>query len=127
MPRTPTSAEDELRAALHASKLLNGDQMNTARSPERDTEAKLPRVVIDMKVPLPVILSAALFLAGGGISMFFKVNAMAEAVNDMKTTMTANASTQAQLIVELTNTKSDLGLIRYRLDKLEAVAPGARK
>lgn len=123
-----TQAEREARAALRASMEMNGDLMKGERqmaAGRNDNEAKLPRVAIDMKVPLPVILGAVLTLAGGGISMYYKLNSVADAVTDMRATMTSNVAAQAAQAAELTNVKSDLNLLRYRLDKVEA--PGGHK
>lgn len=117
----PTPAEKELRAALDASMEMNGDPKKGERqmAARNDQDLKLPRVAIDMKIPLPAVIAAAIVLAGGGISMYYKVNAIGDAMVDMKATLTANAVLQTSQGSDLKSVQSDMNLLRYRIDKIE--------
>ncbi|HYE71195.1 MAG TPA: hypothetical protein VD932_06715 [Aquabacterium sp.] len=80
-------------------------------------QARLPRVVVDFKLPLPWLIGGALVIAWGLISMFFKLSAVSENVDELKATVKASTAVTTQFAGEQ-------ALIKYRVEKLEAAAAG---
>lgn len=76
-------------------------------------EVKTPSIVIDFKVPLTALAGAAIFVAGALITMYFQLASVTEAVRDLKLDVKAS-HLQAQ----------EQGVMKYRLDKLEAEMKG---
>lgn len=82
-------------------------------SDENEATGRLPRVVVDFKIPLPWLLAAAGSIFWGLIGMWFKLAALGESVADLQIAVKAGTATTIQYASEQT-------LIEYRLKKLEA-------
>lgn len=87
-------------------------------TPENQTDqdgqqVRLPRVVVDFKIPLPWLLGGAGVLFWGLIGMWFKLAALGESVAELQISVKAGTATTIQYASEQT-------LIKYRLEKLEA-------
>lgn len=95
-------------------------------TPEKDGELRLPRVAIDMKLPLPVVAAAAITLAWGAISMYYQLHAVVEAMADVRAGIKESRDSTANVIGELTTLKGRQGLLEYRIEKLEAQKEGRK-
>lgn len=80
---------------------------------QKAQQMRLPRVVVDFKIPLPWLLGGAGVLFWGLIGMWFKLAALAENVAELQINVKAGTATTIQYASEQT-------LIKYRLEKLEA-------
>lgn len=76
-------------------------------------QVRLPRVVVDFKIPLPWLLGGTGVLVWGLIGMWFKLAALTDNVNELQIAVKAGTATTIQYASEQT-------LIKYRIEKLEA-------
>ena len=86
---------------------------NSDASDENEATGRLPRVVVDFKIPLPWLLAAAGAIFWGLIGMWFKLAALGESVAELQIAVKAGTATTIQYASEQT-------IIKYRLEKLEA-------
>lgn len=86
---------------------------NSDASDENEATGRLPRVVVDFKIPLPWLLAAAGSIFWGLIGMWFKLAALSESVAELQIAVKAGTATTIQY-------ESEQTLIKYRLEKLEA-------
>ena len=86
---------------------------NTRPDDEAGQQMRLPRVVVDFKIPLPWLLGGTGVLFWGLIGMWFKLAALDESVAELQIAVKAGTATTIQYASEQT-------LIKYRLEKLEA-------
>lgn len=70
--------------------------------------------VIDLRIPLPYLLSAVVGLLWALISMYFSVNQLVRDVGDLQITVKSGNSQSATLAGEL-------AILRWRVDSLEAI------
>ncbi len=82
-------------------------------SDENEATGRLPRVVVDFKIPLPWLLAAAGSIFWGLIGMWFNLAALGESVAELQIAVKAGTATTIQYASEQT-------IIKYRLEKLEA-------
>jgi hypothetical protein len=81
-------------------------------APIDEGQARLPRVTVDLKIPLWGLASAAVIVVWGLVSMYFKLTNVSESVISMQADVRAfNAAT--------TQFASEQALIKYRVEKLE--------
>ena len=80
---------------------------------EEETQGRLPRVVVDFKIPLPWLLGGVGAISWGLISMWFKLTTLSDNVTELQIAVKAGTATTIQYASEQT-------LIKYRLEKLEA-------
>lgn len=73
---------------------------------------QLPRVTIDLKVPLWSLVSAAAVVVVGLVGMYYRLDQVGRDVNEMQITMKANNATTIQFAQEL-------ALQKFRIEKLE--------
>lgn len=82
---------------------------NSDASDENEATGRLPRVVVDFKIPLPWLLAAAGSIFWSLIGMWFKLAALGESVAELQIA-----------VKDGTEYASEQTLIKYRLEKLEA-------
>jgi hypothetical protein len=110
------NSEDKVRAALRESKRLNGDLMKGEEASvetKDENTARLPRVVLDLRIPLPWLLGGAGVLLWGLISMYFTLLDVSRNVTQMQIELRSATSSAMQLT-------SDQAMLKYRVEKLEA-------
>ena len=76
-------------------------------------QVRLPRVVVDFKIPLPWLLGGAGVMFWGLGGMWFKLAALTDNVHELQIAVKAGTATTIQYASEQT-------LIKYRIEKLEA-------
>jgi hypothetical protein len=84
-------------------------------TPHHREESPLPeRItrVIDFRIPLPYLLSAAGFVMWALISMWFALQGLTREVAELQTTIKASISSNSAI-------NSDIALIKFRLDNIE--------
>lgn len=88
--------------------------MSTEKQDRQDAQQmRLPRVVVDFKIPLPWLLGGAGVMFWGLVGMWFKLAALTDNVNELQIAVKAGTATTIQYASEQT-------LITYRIEKLEA-------
>lgn len=78
-----------------------------------ESTGRLPRVVVDFRIPLPWLLGGAGVMFWGLVGMWFKLAALTDNVNELQIAVKAGTATTIQYASEQT-------LIKYRIEKLEA-------
>jgi uncharacterized membrane protein (DUF106 family) len=78
-----------------------------------ETQARLPRVVVDLKIPMWGLMSAAAVLAAGLINMYITLIDVSSKMSEMQGTVKATNGETIKMAQEQ-------ALIKYRLEKLEA-------
>ena len=117
-----TPGERNAKAALRASMAINGDKFKNEGGPmadkssETDAEQmRLPRVTVDLKIPLWGLASGGGALLWGLVNMWFTLNSLAAQMTDMQALLKANNAATVSLA-------SEQALLKYRIEKLEASA-----
>lgn len=88
--------------------------MSTEKQDRQDAQQmRLPRVVVDFRIPLPWLLGGAGVMFWGLVGMWFKLAALTDNVNELQIAVKAGTATTIQYASEQT-------LIKYRIEKLEA-------
>lgn len=85
---------------------------------QEESTGRLPRVVVDFRIPLPWLLAGAMTVLWGLVGMWFKLAALSESVTELRVAVKAGTATTIQYASEQT-------LIKYRLEKLEAAGERA--
>lgn len=78
-----------------------------------EAQVKLPRVTIDLKVPLWGLVTAGTVLVWAMVSMYFELASVSKTVLAMQSDLKANNAATLQY-------QREQDLIKYRLEKLEA-------
>ncbi len=78
-----------------------------------ESQARLPRVIVDLKIPLWGVGSAAGVLLWGLVSMYFTLQDVSSKVGELQVSVKASNASTIQLA-------SDQALLKYRVEKLEA-------
>lgn len=76
---------------------------------------RLPRVTIDLKIPLWGLASAGTVMVWGLVNMWFTLATLSTQMADMQALLKANNAATLQLT-------SEQSLLKYRIEKLEAAA-----
>jgi len=76
-------------------------------------QMRLPRVIVDFRIPLPWLLGGAGVVFWGLVGMWFKLVALDDNVAELQIAVKAGTATTIQYA-------SEQALIKYRLEKLEA-------
>jgi hypothetical protein len=79
---------------------------------QEEGAVRLPRVSIDLKIPLWGLLGAAVFVIGSLMSTYYQLSRVADDVNDMKASIRSNNTTTIQFAQEQ-------ALLKFRVEKLE--------
>lgn len=87
--------------------------MDKRTETSNESQVRLPRVTIDLKVPLWGIVSAGAGLVWSLVAMYFQLAQVASQMADMQRLLQANNAVMVQLT-------SDQALLKYRVEKLEA-------
>ncbi|HEY0915658.1 MAG TPA: hypothetical protein VGE22_12375 [Solimonas sp.] len=93
---------------------------NDTQATEGQPTVRLPRVVVDFKIPLPWLLGGAVAVLWGLITMYFQLMNLTASVEEMKATVKANNNSTLQFA-------SELALAKFRIEKLEGEMRGAGK
>lgn len=116
--------EKHAKEAMRGSMLLNGDKFKKQQEgemphkPEESNEARLPRVSVDLRIPLWGIASGATVFLAGLVNMFFTLQSLSTQVAEMQALLKSSSA-------QTTHMAADLALMRYRIEKLES--QGARQ
>lgn len=87
--------------------------MSQKEPAQDESTGRLPRVVVDFRIPLPWLLGGAGVMFWGLVGMWFKLAALTDNVNELQIAVKTGTETTIQYASEQT-------LIKYRIEKLEA-------
>lgn len=107
------TAEDQARAALRESMRINGDVRKGRDVDTRDDGMRLPRVKIDLSIPVWGLATGGVVVVWGLVSMYFTLQDVSGKVSDLQATVRASNTATIQLA-------SDQALLKYRVEKLES-------
>lgn len=102
-----------VRFVTAAHRLAVQERTNPMTSKDTDAQARLPRVVVDLKIPLWGLASAAAVVLWGLVSMYFTLATVSSKVDELQATVKVANSNFNQIV-------SEQALIKYRVEKLEA-------
>lgn len=87
---------------------------------EAPSRLRMPRVAVNMELPLYAVVGVAATIAWGAISMYFQLKSVVESMAEVKTSIKESREAATLLIGDLTALKGRQGLLEYRVDKLES-------
>jgi hypothetical protein len=110
-----TKAEDNARDALRQSMRLNGDLTKGAEGmarAEEPSEARMPRIIFDMKVPIWGVACGVGVLVWALVTMYFTLQDVLAKVNELQGHSRTNGALMTQYAGEQ-------AILKYRIEKLE--------